>query len=97
MESFVKTFYILNLGVNNPFGYEPDDEISRFNSALNYWKRFEEKADVFWRDALKITQNEDEQGGKEMLDKLFSHLNKKFQMFKIDDYTNVYVEDDSEK
>ena len=81
MESFVKTFYILNLRDNNPFGYELDNEM-RFNSALNYWKRFEEKANVFWIDALKITQNEDEQSGKENLDKLFRHLNK-FYMFKI--------------
>ena len=71
------------MGDNNPFGYEPDNEISRFNSALNYWKRFEENADVFWRDALKITQNEEEQFGKEMLDKLFRHLNK-FVMFKFE-------------
>ena len=75
------------MGYNTLFGNEPDDE-TRFNSALTYWKRVEEKADLFWTDALDITK--DEKLGKELLDQLFRHLNK-FQMFKIDDDTNADV------
>ena len=76
------------MGDNNSFGNEPDDE-TRFNSALTYWKRFEKNADLFWTDALDITK--DEKLGKEMLEKLFDHLNK-FPMFKIDNGTNVDLE-----
>ena len=81
MESFVKLFYILNIGDYEQFGKEQED-IERINSSHEFWQTFEENAHTFWKEALEITRKPSTTT-TDMLSVLFKHIKNNFQMFKV--------------
>ena len=72
--------YFINLQVDEPFGIQTDDLV-RSISSRDYWLHIEENLNHFWVDALKITR---EELADDLLDKLYVHFKKNFQIFKID-------------
>ena len=76
LESFVKTFYLLNNPEDIELLRNDADFDTRIKCAHEYWHNFENKADSFWKEALEIARSD-------MIERLYNHL-KHFQLFKVE-------------
>lgn len=76
-------FYMLYMKDNEAFGYDTDI-FERIGSALKYWEFFEKHVHSFWQTALKLSRGTTADVQANLLDSLYDHFKKNFQMFKID-------------
>jgi NifU-like protein involved in Fe-S cluster formation len=58
LESFVKTFYLLNNLEDIELLRNDADFDTRIKCAHEYWHNFENKADSFWKEALEIARSD---------------------------------------